>query len=131
MILVTGIIDLLLSVFGTTLLLGLRYGFDNIDQMSKEALKEAADSVMPFVRAWKIGSHARMILLIPIVLLFSYNRRHKNQKVDSYITIGGIVLAVIVGIEGIYQGLVMNLPILRNMILEMLEQIEQFGQFFM
>ena len=53
-----------------------------------------------------------MVWLIPVVLLFSYTRNHKNQKTDIFIPAGGILLAFIVGIEGLYQGIVMNLPVL-------------------
>ena len=63
-----------------------------------------------------------MILLIPVILLFSYTRKHKNDQVDLYIPIGGVVLALLVGIEGTYQGIVMNLPILMQKITDMAAQ---------
>jgi hypothetical protein len=63
-----------------------------------------------------------MIFLIPIILLFSYTRNHKNPKADTFIPIGGVALAFLVGIEGTYQGIVMNLPILMEKITELASQ---------
>ena len=63
-----------------------------------------------------------MIFLIPVILLFSYTRTYENQNKDIFIPIGGVALAVLVGIEGLYQGLVMNLPIVIQNITNMAAQ---------
>jgi hypothetical protein len=42
--------------------------------------------------------------------------------VDLFIPIGGVALAFLVGIEGTYQGIVMNLPILMEKITELASQ---------
>ena len=63
-----------------------------------------------------------MILLIPVILLFSYTRNHKNEKADTFIPVGGVLLAILVGIEGTYQGIVMNLPILMQKISDLASQ---------
>jgi hypothetical protein len=63
-----------------------------------------------------------MIFLIPIILLFSYTRRHKNPDADIFVPIGGVAVAVLVGIESVYQLIVINLPILMQKTLEMVQQ---------
>ena len=88
---------------------------ETIDQVSTLAMK--------VVGAWRFGEHYHMIFLIPIILLFSYTRNHKNPKADTFIPIGGVALAFLVAIEGTYQGIVMNLPILINNIVQMAQQL--------
>lgn len=46
-----------------------------------------------------------LILLAPFVLLFSYTRRHKSILPDIVIPIAGMVLVVLVYLEGIFQAL--------------------------
>ena len=48
--------------------------------------------------------------------------KQKNERVDLFIPIGGVALAFLVGIEGTYQGIVMNLPILMEKITELASQ---------
>ena len=62
------------------------------------------------IQAWGIGRHVPLVLLIPFVLLFSYTRNHKNPRADILIPVAGIILALIVLIEGLYQGILMFLP---------------------
>lgn len=50
------------------------------------------------------------------------NQSKKNERVDLFIPIGGVALAFLVGIEGTYQGIVMNLPILMEKITELASQ---------
>ena len=49
-----------------------------------------------------IGGGVGLIFISPILLLFSYTRRHKNKYIDRYIPIGGIIIAIFLVIEGIY-----------------------------
>lgn len=49
--------------------------------------------------------------------------KQKNERVDLFIPIGGVALAFLVAIEGTYQGIVMNLPILINNIVQMAQQL--------
>ena len=48
---------------------------------------------------------AGLILLAPFVLLFSYTRKYKSILVDIVIPIAGIVLVVLVYLEGIFQAI--------------------------
>ena len=124
MILITGVIDLVVYIFGTeTLTLSTIGGMGTgVTQESRAAFSAMLPVAEKVVSAWRFGEHYKMILLIPIILLFSYTRNHRNPKVDMYIPVGGVVLAFLVGIEGLYQGIVINLPILVGQITELATQ---------
>ena len=123
MILVTGAIDFIVYVLCTVYLTYVAAGINPdtavLTQEAEKTLDEVLPLAMKVVGAWRFGEHYMMILLIPVILLFSYTRNHKNMKADTFIPIGGVVLALLVAIEGTYQGIVMNLPILVNKITEM------------
>jgi hypothetical protein len=110
MILITGIIDSLLFVFSALFDMTIRSGVGS--GLSEEAADSMIQSTAAGVSGWGIGGHAGMMAIIPVILLFSYTRTHKNEKADTYIPIGGVLLAVIVGIEGLHQGILMNIPTL-------------------
>ena len=119
MIVITGLIDILVYVISTVFLSVTAAGVNMDAELTQEASK-AIDEVIPVaekvVGAWRFGEHSTMILLIPLILLFSYTRNHKNEKADLFIPAGGVILAILVGIEGTYQGIVMNLPIIMQKI---------------
>ena len=58
------------------------------------------------------GNAIVLILVAPIALLFSYTKTHENKKIDKFIPIVGIALAVFVYLEGMFQIMVNNIPIL-------------------
>lgn len=49
------------------------------------------------------GDSIVLIILAPIVLLYSYNRKPKNGMIDNAIPVFGIVGCILVYIEGIYR----------------------------
>ncbi|MCR5491683.1 MAG: hypothetical protein K6F32_06115 [Bacilli bacterium] len=57
-----------------------------------------------------LGGAVALALIIPIVILFSYKKTHKNSKIDLYIPIAGIVLIVFVYVEGLFQVITLNVP---------------------
>ena len=122
MILVTGVIDLILLIGFSAFDIVVK-NMDHPEQVknaSEQALEKMSMVSSRGVTGWGIGLHSTMIFIIPIILLFSYTRNHKNPKADLAIPIGGILLAVFVGIEGLHQGILMNIPIIMNMIQESL-----------
>ena len=125
MILITGLIDLIVYIGGTAILSIIASGVNMDAELTQEA-ERAIEEVFPIaekvVSAWRFGEHCGMIFLIPVILLFSYTRTYENQNKDIFIPIGGVALAVLVGIEGLYQGLVMNLPIVIQNITNMAAQ---------
>ena len=129
MILVTGVIDLILLIGFSAFDIVVK-NMDHPEQVknaSEQALEEMSMVSARGVTGWGIGLHSTMIFIIPIILLFSYTRNHKNPKADLAIPIGGILLAVFVGIEGLHQGILMNIPIIMNMIQESLNTYGGFG----
>jgi hypothetical protein len=122
MILVTGVIDLILLIGFSAFDIVVKNmdHLERVENASEQALEEMSMVSARGVTGWGIGLHSTMIFIIPIILLFSYTRNHKNPKADIAIPIGGILLAVFVGIEGLHQGILMNIPIIMNMIQESL-----------
>ena len=122
MILVTGVIDLILLIGFSAFDIVVKNmdHMERVENASEQALEEMSMVSARGVTGWGIGLHSTMIFIIPIILLFSYTRNHKNPKADIAIPIGGILLAVFVGIEGLHQGILMNIPIIMNMIQESL-----------
>ena len=56
------------------------------------------------------GGATALILAIPLVILFSYTKTHKNPKIDIFIPIIGIAGIAIVLLEGFFQVITLNLP---------------------
>ena len=122
MILVTGVIDIILLIgfSAVDIVVKNKEHLEQAGNISQQAIEEMSKVSVLGVAGWGIGAHFSMIYIIPIILLFSYTRNHKNPKADIAIPIGGILLAVFVGIEGLHQGILMNIPILMNMLQESL-----------
>ena len=61
--------------------------------------------------AMGFGNAIQLLLMPPFVLLFSYTRTHKNKLIDIFIPIVGIVLILIIYLQGGYQIIrIMPLP---------------------
>jgi hypothetical protein len=114
MILITGLIDFLVYIISTVYLTYTATGTSLNADLSQEAIDEVIPVAMKVVGAWRFGEHCTMILLIPLILLFSYTRTHKDQMGDILIPVFGVALAVIVTIEGLYQCLLLQIPSLMN-----------------
>ncbi|HCI73806.1 MAG TPA: hypothetical protein DHV42_04610 [Lachnospiraceae bacterium] len=122
---ITALIDFLLSVYSSIILSYLAAGVNLNAELTVETedkLNKVLPLAMQVTSAWRIGTHWPMIFLVPVILLFSYTRVSKKPKLDTLIPIGGVLLALLVGIEGMHQGIVMNLTILINKIMEMAAQ---------
>ena len=110
MILITGLLDLALHIFLSALLAVLGKGAAEAGAVTKEMILQSGK----IASALGFGNHFLMILIIPIILLFSYTRTHKDQMGDILIPFFGVVLAVIVTVEGLYQCLLLQIPSLMN-----------------
>ena len=110
MILITGLLDLALHIFLSALLAVLGKGAAEAGAVTKEMILQSGK----IASALGFGNHFLMILIIPIILLFSYTRTHKDQMGDILIPVFGVALAVIVTIEGLYQCLLLQIPSLMN-----------------
>ena len=92
---VTSIIFAGCAVIDLVLLLVLAAIFYNTESGNTGALAAA--------NAFQIGDSMSMVVIIPLVLLFSYTREHKNALVDILIPIAGIGLIAFVYLEGLFQ----------------------------
>ena len=66
---------------------------------------------------------ATLVILIPVFILFSYKKEPKNKNIDKFIPIVGIGLILLVYVEGIFQTITHQLPI----IIEKIENIFSGG----
>ena len=75
-----------------------------------------------------VGGAMALLLIIPLVLLFSYKKQHENKKIDTLIPIAGIGLIVLVYVEGIFQVIVNNVPQIIAKMKEFLDGFSGGGQ---
>jgi hypothetical protein len=78
--------------------------------LREEQISAFLDSGMRKAEAVGFGGSINLILLAPLVLLFSYTRRPKNPMLDLLIPVAGIALILLVYLEGTHQ-LLGTLPI--------------------
>lgn len=74
--------------------------------LSRHAAEEAELSMGVFlshVTALGLGESVLLLLLSPLMLLFSYTRTHKNKTLDTFIPIAGVALIALIYLEGGYQ----------------------------
>lgn len=93
------LLDVILCIIFATLHLVIMGVTSEIVSMDNGAIAEA----LAAVQEWGFGGTARMIDLLPIVLLFSYTRSHKMPLIDTAIPIAGVVAIVIVYLDGFFQ----------------------------
>ena len=93
---IAGVIDLVIAIF----LLAKQAG-------SAEALNAIMESEKAFKNTIAIsigfGKASCLIFFAPIVLLFNYTKIPKNKTVGMLIPVAGILLIVLIGVQGIYQ----------------------------
>ena len=73
------------------------------------------------------GEAITLLFVAPFVLLFSYTKEPKNKKISMLIPAVGIVLILILVLEGIYQGLG-YLPFERFNLMEMIQKVVDLAQ---
>ncbi len=59
--------------------------------------------VMMTVSGWGFGESLMLLILAPVVMLFSYTRIPKKQKYDIFVPVAGTLLLVFIFIEGTYR----------------------------
>ena len=60
-------------------------------------------TAVTMVSGWGFGESIMLLILAPVVMLFSYTKIPKNQKYDIFVPAGGAALLVLVFLEGIYR----------------------------
>lgn len=69
------------------------------------------------------GKTMLVLFIVPIFLLFSYTKEHKNKTVDLFVPIGGIVLVLFIYIEGMFQVTIHNGPQLLQRMADWIENL--------
>lgn len=72
------------------------------------------------------GGSIMLIIVAPIILLYSYSRIPKNKKISTLIPVAGIALIILIVIEGIYQ-MLGYLPIQKINLLKTMELLQQMA----
>lgn len=94
-ILIYAVLDILLSIIAEIML---------ILSMSVDTADEAAFSrVNDIVVNMGFGNTAALLLIIPVLLLFSYTKTHKNIIIDIAIPVIGVAVIVFLYIDGLFQ----------------------------
>ena len=60
-------------------------------------------AIVPNATNYSLGQGIVLFLAVPFVLLFSYNKSHKDKNIDLLIPFAGIILLLLAYAEGIYQ----------------------------
>ena len=74
-----------------------------------------------------MGGSIALVLIIPVVLLFSYSKSHSNKIPDVIIPVLGIAFILLVYIEGLFEVLVGNLPLLFEKLQKWIEKLFPSG----
>lgn len=76
-----------------------------VDQVleNKEMMNDFVTQTLHVAVAAGFGESMVLLVIAPIVLLFSYSRRHKDTKVDMFIPMISIVIIVAIYLEAFFQ----------------------------
>ena len=103
MLIIAGIVDAIIMIYMMIKQAG------SVEALEK--LMETADEYYPLAVAVGFGKSIPLMFIAPLMLLYSYTRKPKLEKVTTLIPVAGIALIAIVVIQGGYQVLcVANLP---------------------
>ena len=67
------------------------------------SMDAAAEAVGRVPLNWGFGQTVNLLGMIPIFLLFSYSKSHKNNKIDIAMPFVAIIAIIYIYIEGIYR----------------------------
>lgn len=68
-----------------------------------EGTEPSLDFYLSHLSALGLGESILLLLVAPLMLLFSYTRTYKNKMLDTFIPFAGIILIALVYLEGGYQ----------------------------
>ena len=94
-ILIFSALDFILLTFLTALhLVNLGYTDPTEEQML---------NALPVIFSSGIGQTFEMIVIIPVILLFSYTKTHKNKLIDLAVPLVGVTGVALIYIDGVFQ----------------------------
>ena len=95
--LIFGVLDICVLIFGAVLLAG--------------GDEELTYRMLDVIHAAGFGESAVLVILAPFMLLYSYTREPKKKIISTLIPAAGIILIIMIFIQGFYQViLTANLP---------------------
>ena len=89
------VIDLILAIIMTIVYLLV----SGLDPEAEGATEKAIEMVF----AWGFGETVGMIIMIPVLLLFSYTKTHKNRLLDIAVPITGVAVIILIYMDGLFQ----------------------------
>ena len=94
--LIVGLLDLVCSIGGCFI------GASIVNDETLTASEVMSQQIAPLLNSWGIGKNIDLLIGAPIVLLFSYTKKHKaeSKNIDIILPIAGIILCVLVYLEG-------------------------------
>ncbi len=104
---VTALLDVIAFIIMTVFL---SINVVDINTVTEAEVEVALNKTANLVTHLGIGESVGLVALIPFLLLFSYTRKHKNNQIDALIPLAGIVLIILIYLEGGYQLLEQLVP---------------------
>ena len=99
LMLIAGLIDVIIS-FILVIIVAVALSGGSTES---EAISAAFSAANNMVIRTGIGESASLIILSPLVFLFSYTRTHKDTRFDTILPVVAVVILLIVYLEGIYH----------------------------
>ena len=103
MCVIYGALDLVFTLILFFLRLANAGVLGNYIEASSEEIDQVTDFILNEVTSIGFGGSVMMILIAPVILLFSYTRSYKKSKIDTLIPIGAVVVIGLVVLEGIFR----------------------------
>ena len=66
---------------------------------------DAPEKILDIVMSWGLGDGTVLMLVAPLLMLFSYTRAYKDTKMDIFIPVIAVIAIVLLYMEGLYQAL--------------------------
>lgn len=106
LLVIAGFIDLVIQLFMTIFLTGALAGDAATVEENSKLFVESFLSALNVMRQCGIGASGYLILVAPIILLFSYTRVHKDKRADIIIPGVAVGLLAVIYLEGLYRFIV-------------------------
>lgn len=105
-ILIFSALDFILLIFLTALhIVNLGYTVPTEEQMLKAA---------EIIFSSGIGQTFEMIIIIPVILLFSYTKTHKNKLIDLAVPLVGVIGVALIYFDGVFRFVCEYMKLSRN-----------------
>ena len=101
MIVLFAILDLIL--YGILIIAYFSREGISLKLINDPAMQSTYDAAVKWAESFGTGDMIKLLPVAPIMMLFSYTKTHKNKLIDSLVPVFGVMLIVIVYIEGLFE----------------------------